>query len=133
MKFEIYHQLGHQYKWNLESLRDDNAGDGIIIAPRFIECKKVLELKPEISSNALFDPQFFLPDIPKGKLLTYDFFPDVVASGFETDEYAASFAVESAKKCIEFQEKNNFRSIVIPTRYLSGMPTDFIESQQKLF
>lgn len=28
MKFEIYHQLGHRYNWNIESIVQDKIGDG---------------------------------------------------------------------------------------------------------
>ncbi len=133
MKFEIYHQLGHNHIWNLQSIEKDKTGDGIIISPRHMKLNKVEGLSGEIKNSAVFDPQYFCPSIQKGHLATYDFFPDVAANGFETSEYGESFADNCAKKCIKFQLNNNFRYIVIPTRHVEGMPTTFIENQQKLF
>jgi len=133
LKFEIYHQLGHNHKWNLQSLYDDGIGSGVIIAPRYIERAHVEELDAEIRESAIFDPQFFLPDTAKGKLSTYDFFPNIVADGFKTSEYEGEFAFEGANQCLDFQLANGFRYLVIPTRYASGMPSDFINQQEKLF
>ncbi len=133
MRFEIYHQLGHNHKWNLQSIKDDATGGGVIIGPRSLERKKVEQLDPATRRRAIFDPQFFLPSTAKGKLGTYDFFPDVTADGFRTTDYADDYAGMSAGACVDFQIANEYRYIVIPTRYLSGMPSNFIESQERLF
>jgi len=85
-------------------------------------------------TRAIFDPQFFIPSIARGKLSTYGFYPQQAAGGdFSTDEYPEEAAHESAEGCVAFQARNNFRYIVIPTRYYPGMPTDFTENQQRLF
>jgi len=131
--FQIYHQLGHNYVWNLDSIRDDSTGDGVIIGPRSMERAKVEALDPKIRRAAIFDPQFFLPDLPKGKLDTYDFFPEIAADGFESDEFPETSAAVSADGCVKFQISSNFRYVTIPTRYAGGMPSDFIESQERLF
>ena len=130
---EIYHQLGFRYKWNLESIEADNTGDGIIIAPRYMAIEKVVSLPANIRQKAIFDPQFYLPDSDRGKLLTYPFFPKVVANGFSTSEWDEGLALESAYQCITFQLENEFRFITIPTRFREGMPTDYIESQSVQF
>ncbi len=83
--------------------------------------------------NSIFDPQFFLPNTAIGKLSEYDFFPNKVADGFKTSDYSDSYAQESADRCVNFQVQNDFRYLVIPTRYTPGMPTSFIENQQELF
>ena len=93
----------------------------------------VENLPKRIREKAIFDPQFFLPNVAKGKLVTYDFFPDVMSEGFQTDVYIDKFSLESARKCVEFQESNFFRYITIPTRYVTGMPTTYMEDQQELF
>lgn len=133
MTLEIYHQVGHNFKWNLDSIRDDSTADGLIIGPRSVERPKVENLDPKTRRKAIFDPQFFLPDLPKGHLDTYDFFPDIAANGFETDDFADGSADTSAKGCVGFQLANDFRCVTIPTRYLPGMPSEFIESQTRLF
>lgn len=133
MTLEVYQQVGHQNSWNLQSLMDDNVGTGLIIAPRFMKRGDIVKINKSIVSNSIFDPQFFLPNTALGKLKDYDFFPDMVASGFETSEYGNDFADESAERCVEYQNEMGFRYIVIPTRHSAGMPTNFISSQQELF
>ncbi|TKJ43759.1 hypothetical protein CEE36_03470 [candidate division TA06 bacterium B3_TA06] len=134
MNFEIYHQLGHNAVWNFESLEEDGTGEGFIISPRHIPQSKVESLDHHEKARAIFDPQFFLPRVPLGKLSTYDFFPhQVVESVFDTSDYEGEPAERSADSCVDFQRMNNFRYIVIPTRYMSGMPTDFQEQQTALF
>src|SRR5208337_1198280 len=117
---EVYHQLGHNGKWNLDSYTEDGTGDGIILAPRYMPIGTVQHLDAHVRKAAIFDPQFFLPGTARGELSTYDFFPCVAAGEFETCEYVDSFANTCAQQCVDFQIKNEFRYIVIPTRHKSG-------------
>lgn len=133
MSLEIYHQLGFRYQWNIKSFCEDATGDGLIIAPRYMGLDVVEGLKASHKNYSIFDPQFFRPDISKGELSTYDFFPDVVAEGFETEDYSDYHAWVSAEKCVSFQIKNAFKSIVIPTRHYQGTPSSFLDVQQELF
>jgi len=133
VSLEIYHQLGHNHNWNLESLRQDQAGQGVIIAPRFMGPTEIEKIERSIIRNSIFDPQFFLPRTALGKLSEYEFFPDKVAGGFITQDYSPEYARVSADKCVRYQIENDFRYLVIPTRQMSGMPTTFIENQQELF
>lgn len=133
MSLEIYHQLGHNYKWNLESLRRDQTGQGVIFAPRFMGPKDIEKIEPAMVRNGIFDPQFFLPRTALGKLSDYEFFPDNVAEGFITQGYSPEYAKASADKCVEYQIDRDFRYVVIPTRHMSGMPTTFVDNQQELF
>jgi hypothetical protein len=137
-RLEVFHQLGFRHSWNFQSLQDDQTGDGVILAPRYLERVAVEELEPRDKDFALFDPQFFLPSTPKGKLATYSFFPEVAAGGFSTSEFPAengnrSAARASAEGCVRFQVQNGFPYVVIPTRYLDGLPSDFIAKQSELF
>jgi len=133
MKLEIYHQLGFRHQWNLQSIADDGTGDGIIIGARSLEREKVEALPLAVRKQAIFDPQFFLPAVPKGQLETYDFFPHVAADGFSSSDYADRSAGISASGCIDFQVSNGFRYVVIPTRYMPGTPSDFVATQNSLF
>jgi hypothetical protein len=134
VKFEIYHQVGFRHQWNLQSISGDSAGDGIIIGARSLERSKVEGLSTAVRKRAIFDPQFFLPAVPKGNLATYDFFPNIAAGDdFQSNGYADELAGMSASSCVKFQVANGFRFIVIPTRYLSGMPSNYIEAQEELF
>lgn len=129
---QLLHQLGHNYCWNIDSLTA-GIGDGVIIGPRYIERTKVMSLPFSIRRNAIFDPQFYLPNSSEGYLSKYPFFPQVVAGGFSTTEWNEELAYESASQCLLFQSECEFEYIVIPTRYREGMPSDYIESQAQHF
>ncbi|HEX8524540.1 MAG TPA: hypothetical protein VF669_19955 [Tepidisphaeraceae bacterium] len=139
MKLEVLHQLGFRYQWNFQSWEHDHTADGAIFAPRYMERAVIDELEPRDVEPSIFDPQFFLPATPKGKLATYEFFPDVVSGGFSTDEFSSSdgmdesSALSSARGCVAFQVAKGFRYLIIPTRYLEGLPGDLIERQTRLF
>jgi len=133
MALEIYHQLGHNAVWNFDSIRDDNTGDGVIISPRHIKRSKVEAYPVNTRNRAIFDPQFFLPREAFKKLTTYEFFPANIANEFETNGFIESHANDCAEACVYFQIENGFRFITIPTRYLSGMPSDFSANLEKLF
>ena len=133
MSFQVYHQLGYRYNWNISSIIEDNAGQGIIIGPRYIEKRKVEQLEDELKVKAIFDPQFFIPGTAKGFLTSYDFFPQIVSDGYDTDSFGDESASKCAEECINFQIRNNFKFVVIPTRRTDGMPTDFIEKQNIQF
>ena len=133
MRFEIYHQLGFRFQWNIKSHCEDGTSDGLILAPRYMGSDIVQGMPLENKSCSIFDPQFFRPDICKGELHTYDFFPDVVSEGFETEDYSDTHAWVSAEKCVSFQIQNKFKSIVIPTRHFQGTPSNYLDVQQELF
>jgi hypothetical protein len=133
VNLEIYHQLGHNYTWNLQSLRQDQTGQGLIFAPRFMSPQDIAEIDTAIVQNSIFDPQFFLPRTALGELSKYKFFPDKVADGFITQDYSPEFAKISAHRCVKYQSENDFRYVVIPTRWMSGMPSTFVDNQQELF
>ena len=129
----IFHQLGHRYKWSIESLLEEGTGDGLIIPARYMERTKVVSLPEDLRARSIFDPQFFLPASTQGSLPTYPFFPQVIAGGFETADWDGQVAFESARQCLAFQAQSAFQYLVIPTRFRQGMPADFIESQQRSF
>lgn len=130
---ELLHQLGFRYQWSLASLTDEGSGNGAIIGPRYMERAKVISLPRTIRERSIFDPQFYLPNSNQGKLTTYPFFPHVVAGGFSTTEWNEELALQSASQCLSFQNECGFKYVVIPTRFRSGMPSDYIESQSRLF
>ena len=129
MSIKIWHQCGHNSNWNHESFLEDKCGDGLIISPVHRNMDTIEKDKDEVNSSSLFDPQYYLPSSQKKKLKTYDFFPDVIAGGFDTDDYA-SVATDSARKCLEFQIQQGFEALVIPARYHEQMVPDLIEKQK---
>jgi len=113
---KLYHQTGFRFQWNIQSLLEDNSGDGSILSPVNIASNKIFELSEELKSKSFFDPQFYLPKDAKSELTTYNFFPANLVENFETSDFE-SIKEELAKKCIDFQKDNNFEYIIIPTRY----------------
>lgn len=127
---KVFHQTGHNYKWNLESLIKDGAGNGLILSPVNVEKEKVESLPTGVLENSFFDPQYFMPSHLKGKLSTYEYFPSNMVNQFATTDFE-SISARSAKLCVDFQVKNKFRYIVIPTRYFEVLPSDVIEKQNE--
>lgn len=125
----IYQQAGHNTVWNIESLRDDAACDGIIFSPVHLPSTKLDNVSSEIKKKSLFDPQFYVPDSQKSKLHTYEFFPEKMMAGFKTKDFQV-VAHESARLCLDYQIKNEFKSVVIPCRYYTDMVSDYIGKQK---
>lgn len=130
---EIYHQLGHNPVWNFDSLRLDNTGEGVILGPSRMPRPKVEGVETALKRTAIFDLQFFAPEITRGRLDSYDFFPNVATDGFDTDGFQNHYSEACATACVQFQIANDFRYIVIPARYSPGMRTDFINGQETIF
>lgn len=126
---KIYHQAGHNTNWNIESLRDDNTGDGIIFSPVHYARDRFNGLDAALKQRSIFDPQFYVPDSQKTKLQTYEFFPEKIASGFKTVDFEA-VAYESARLCLQFQDTQGAESLICPARYFQDLITDFIQKQK---
>lgn len=126
---KIYQQAGHNTSWNIESIENDQAGDGIIFSPVHYPKKTIVDLNAKLKQNSLFDPQFYVPDSQKTKLHTYEFFPEKITEGFSTVSFEA-IAHKSAELCLQFQVENDFESIIIPARYYPDLVTDYIEKQK---
>lgn len=129
MTIKIWHQCGHNSVWNYDSHSQDHTGGGLILSPVHQDTNRIENLGDNIKENSLFDPQFYLPTSQKRKLQSYDFFPDVIADGFSTDEFSV-VALDSGRRCVKFQMEQGFSSIVIPARYFDEMVTNFIEQQK---
>jgi hypothetical protein len=130
---KIYHQVGHNSNWNIESHGDDGAGDGLILSPRYMSRERIEALGIPLKNQSYFDPQWFLPDTPRGKLEEYPFFPDVYCGGFDTKNYVGADANQCASDCLDFQRNNRFEGVIIPTRHYSGMLTTFMDMQTQQF
>lgn len=133
MNLKVLHQNGHCNNWNRESL-EKGIGNGCIISPVHEKCDNVRKYKKIIRENSIFDPQFYLPSSQKKNFHDYDFFPNTIMSdsGFMTQDYGA-VALESAKRCVNFQLSCNFKGIIIPTRFFEQMDPNYITKQSELF
>lgn len=130
MALGLLHQVGHNSKWNVESFENDGCGDGLILSPLHQAKGTVEKLTAEARAASIFDPQFYLPNSRKTKLLSYPFFPEQVDGGFQTSNFLAHVP-EVAKSCIDFQVAQGFRKVVVPTRYINQMyPSYFAQQNQ---
>jgi hypothetical protein len=128
MPLSLLHQCGHNGNWNQASYLDDSVGSGLILSPVHMARAVVERLPEEVRHNSLFDPQYYLPRSQKKKLNTYEFFPENIAAGFETDNFSMH-ALESARLCVDFQATQEYKGIIIPTRYIDQMISNFCELQ----
>lgn len=130
MPLGLFHQVGHNSSWNVESFQDDGCGDGLILSPLHQAMATVEKLSLQTRAASMFDPQFYLPSSRKRKLLTYPFFPEQVDGGFQTATFG-SHVGQVALQCIEFQVAQRFRKVVVPTRFLDQMYPDYFEMQNQ--
>lgn len=131
MALGLLHQVGHNSSWNVESFQKDLCGNGLILSPLHQAKATIEKLDKGTRAASIFDPQFYLPNSRKPKLLTYPFFPEQVDGGFQTSTFVSQVS-GVAKSCIEFQVEQGFRKVVVPTRFLNQMYPDYFE-QQNLF
>ena len=123
---DVYHQAGHNSVWNLGSLIEDGAGSGIIFSPVNDRADKILGISDEIKKVSFFDPQLYLPKSIKGKLSSFEYFPSNFSKSFTTGDFDKEKR-EIAKRCLDFQLKNQFKYLVIPSRYYEVLPSNFYE------
>lgn len=129
----IYHQCGHNFVWNIQSIQNDGAGEGLIISPVNVEADRVRGRVPgEILASSWIDPQFYLPHDSKSNLATYPFFPGNVLDDFSTADFE-NHAYDVAKECLSFQHDLGLRYLVVPTRYFEDLPEAYIDQWQSLF
>ncbi len=130
MSVKIYHQVGHNSNWNIDSFEENGCGDGLILSPVHQAPSMIERLSTKTRAASIFDPQFYVPSSQKPKLLQYDFFPEGMSvSGFATIgfEYLVK---EAAEKCLAFQRNMGFRRLVVPTRFLDQMYPNYVDRQR---
>jgi hypothetical protein len=135
MKFEIFHQLGWNYNWNVDSYQNDKVGDGIIFAPKYMVRTTVENFTNDVKSSSIFDPQFFNPHEINERMRTYGFYPEsLMPEGYNTDKFS-NFSSICIEKCMNFQSTNDFRFFIIPTIYYKDAPPveKFTDFQEKHF
>ncbi|KUK76718.1 MAG: hypothetical protein XD93_0754 [candidate division WS6 bacterium 34_10] len=130
---KVYHQCGHNDVWNRQSLQEDNVGDGLILSPINIEADRIKEkISREVLNNSWFDPQIYLPEDNKGNLSTYPYFPSNLMDDFSTSTFRDR-AHEVAKICLEFQYSLGLKYLVIPSRYFSDLPSNYLRHLESLY
>lgn len=130
MALQLLHQVGHNSNWNIASFEDDKCGDGLILSPLHQNITSIERLKASTRTASIFDPQFYLPSSRKPKLLTYPFFPESIGEGFQTSTFKGQ-AKLVAEKCVNYQKEQGFRKIVVPTRFIDQMYSDYIDRQRQ--
>ncbi len=121
---KIYHQLGHANKWNTD-IFNEGVGDGLIFSPINIDADKLSDLDSKIKSVSFLDPQLYLLNQAKGSIETYPYFPGNLKSDFSTPDLDSDNTT-LAKLCVDYQLKNDFKYLVIPTKYNAENPTNYL-------
>lgn len=118
--------MGHNHKWNRDSLIGDKAGHGMIFSPVNMKSEDLEGTDVNLKKKSFLDPQFYLIDATRGKLPTYNFYPANIRGGCNTEDFK-EISKEVARKCIDYQLANDFKYLVVPTRYCDELPTDYYD------
>jgi len=121
---KVYHQTGHNIKWNIDSFKE-GVGDGLIFSPINIDADKLLGLNNNLKQSGFLDPQLYLLNQAKGSIETYPFFPGNLKSDFSTPDLDNDNIILS-KLCIDYQLENDFNYLVIPTKYNAENPSNYL-------
>jgi len=132
MKMKVFHQTGHNIKWNIDSF-NEGVGDGLIFSPINIDADKLLnDISSYIKQKSFLDPQLYLLNQTKGTMETYPYFPGNLKSDFSTPDLDNDNIV-LAELCIDYQLKNEFDYLVIPTKYNDENPTNYLSQCTEYF
>lgn len=116
---KIYHQLGHNYKWALDSHFKNDIGDGFIFSAFSFKYgaieKGISSYKPEnYLKKSMCDLQFYgSKDTVGGQLSTYPFNP-VNLKPSDSTQVEGSELIE---KAINYQESIGLKNVIVPIFY----------------
>lgn len=122
---KVYHQVGHNYKWNIDCY-NDGCGDGLILSPVNMESDKLLALPEDTRKRSFLDPQMYLLGTERASIGSYPFFPGNIKAGFSTTDLATS-NTQIAQLCTDYQVQAQLEYVVIPIRYPDTTPSKYLE------
>lgn len=128
---KVFHQTGFRYKWNIESYQN-GVGDGLIFSPINIDADDLLEMDVALKKIGFLDPQLYLLNEAKGTLDTYPYFPGNIKPDFSTPDLDNSH-IHMAQLCVNYQETNEFKYLLIPTRYYADNPSTYYTQSTDFF
>ncbi len=128
---KVYHQTGFRHNWNIDSFQK-HIGDGLIYSPVNIDADKLLQLDNNLKKSGFLDPQLYLLNEAKGTLDTYPYFPGNIKPDYSTPDLDNSNQI-LAQLCVDYQSINNFKYIVIPSRYYVDNPTTYFSQTSDYF
>jgi hypothetical protein len=118
---KIYHQLGHNHKWALDSFFQNDIGDGFIFNAYSFKYgaigNTISTYKPaQYLKNSMVDLQYYgSKDSVGGALDTYPFNPIALGADDSTLVHGSEFVV----KGVEYQISLGIKDIIVPTIYYS--------------
>lgn len=116
---KIYHQLGHNHKWALDSYFQNNVGDGFIFSAFSFQYGKlengVSSYKPDqYLSKSMIDLQFYgSKETVGGHLESYPFNP----INLNKSDSTMVVGTELIEKAVLYQESLGLKRIIIPVFY----------------
>jgi len=128
---KVYHQTGFRDKWNIESFRN-GVGNGLIFSPINIDADKLFAMDVKLKQSGFLDPQLYLLNEAKGTIDTYPYFPGNLKPDFTTPDLDNSH-IQLAQLCVDYQMKNDFHYLIIPSRYYADNPTTYFAQSTDYF
>lgn len=129
---EVYHQCGFRDVWNFAVYEEEEVGEGFIFAPKMASVKKLQKITKDIRTKSFFDPQFFWPRSKEKKFSDFDFFPQIISEGYSTTNYVET-CYQSADMCIDFQLRQEYKFLIIPTIVYDETPQNYLEILRCLY
>lgn len=126
---EIYHQLGHNHKWALDSHFQNNIGDGFIFSAFSFKYGKiengVSSYKPnQYLNKSMVDLQFYgSKETVGGQLASYPFNP----INLNQSDSTMVAGTELIKNAITYQESLALKNIIIPAFYHEASDLEKVE------
>lgn len=122
---KLLHQLGHNYKWPLDSFFENEVGDGFVLLARSIEKEKIGKALSGYKADkylphSFLDLQFYGgKDSIGGHLDTYEFHP-INHKGKETEVGM----IEAVLAGIKFQEELGLKNVLVPNVWMPPEKTE---------
>jgi hypothetical protein len=130
---KVNFQAGHNTKMNNRAILDHKIGDGLIISPMDLDSEYVeKELDINLKRESFLDPQYYMLSENKRNIGTYPFFPGNIKNKFSTKDLETENN-NLAKLCVDYQILNEFKYIVIPTKYYRIIPPQYYDELELFF
>ncbi len=126
---KILHQLGHNKKWNIDALFENEIGDGLIYGAFNIDFEKIQKFDKRLLDISLIDLQFYgkLSSNGLGKFNSYPFHP----ASKHIESRTITDGMLNIYDGIHFQEDIGLNKILIPNYYEQKNIEKFIEIIKK--
>lgn len=120
---KIYHMLGHNHKWSLDTYFENNIGDGFFFSAYNFEYGKIGSAisgyySADYLQDSMIDLQYYGRISQRlGKLGSYPFHP----VNLKGKDHTMVGGIECVEHGIEYQHNLNLKNIIIPSFYYTDL------------